>query len=185
MKPDRLPDPPWWVLALRGLAALLFGVLALAWPDATLIVLVALFAAYALLSGAAAVIGAARSPGGRGGWRLTLLLGLASIATGALAMIYPEITMHLLVLLMGIHAVLTGALDVALAIRLRKVVEGEGLLALSGVVSMVFGALVIAQPALGAMALVWLVSLYATVTGVLLLALAWREHRWTTRVPAR
>ena len=178
MNQDTLPNPSWWVLALRGLFALLFGVLALAWPAITLLVLVALFAAYALLAGAAAVIGAVKRRG-TAGWVLTLVLGLVSLVAGVLAMFYPGPTTLALVLVMGVNALVTGALDVALAIRLRKVIPGEWLLAVSGVVSIVFGAVVLVLPAAGAVALVWLVSFYATLTGVLLLVLAWRERRWS------
>jgi uncharacterized membrane protein HdeD (DUF308 family) len=177
MEPDLLPNPSWWVLALRGVLAVLFGVLALAWPDMTLLVLVGLFAAYALLGGAAAVAGALRRRG-TDGWWLTLLLGLVSIAAGVFAIFFPGTTTLALVLVMGVNALITGAIDIALAVRLRKVIRGEWLLALSGLVAIVFGAIVVAVPAAGAVALVWLVAFYAIVTGVLLLGLAWRERRW-------
>ncbi|MCW7541752.1 HdeD family acid-resistance protein [Aquabacterium sp. A7-Y] len=181
MKPDDLlPNPSWWVIALRGVAALSFGVLALVWPGITLLVLVSLFAAYALLAGAAATVGAIKRRGSKG-WGLTLLLGIVSLTAGVVAIVFPGSTTLALVLLMGVNALITGALDIALAIRLRKVIQGEWLMALSGVLSIVFGAIVIAVPVAGAVALVWIVSFYAMLTGVLLLALAMRTRRWAQR----
>lgn len=177
---DRLPNPSPRVHALRGVAALVLGVLALLWPSITLLVLVSLFAAYALVAGTGLLVGALRRRG-TDGWILALLLGIVSVATGALAIAFPISTTLVLVLLMGVNAVLTGVLDIALAIRLRKVIEGEWMMVLSGVVSLLFGAIVIAVPTAGALALVWLVSFYAICIGLLHLALAWRQSSWMER----
>jgi uncharacterized membrane protein HdeD (DUF308 family) len=164
----------WWMLALRGAAGILFGVLALLWPGATLLVLVALFAAYALISGAAAVIGAIRNRKSDDKWWIVLLLGIVSLAAGVWAVMLPELTMLVLVLLMGANALVTGVLDIAIAIRLRKTIQREWLLVLAGVVSIVFGVLVFMFPAAGAFALVWMVSFYAMLSGILLLTLGLR-----------
>jgi uncharacterized membrane protein HdeD (DUF308 family) len=174
---DALPNPSWWVIALRGVAALAFGVLAIGWPDITLLVLVALFAAYTLLAGIAAVIGAIERRG-TDGWGLTLLLGIAGIAAGALAIVFPGPTLLALMLMMAIYALVTGVLDIALAVRLRKVIRGEWLLALSGVLSIAFAAILLAVPMAGAVAMVWLIAFYAIATGIVLLVLAWRARRW-------
>ena len=168
----------WWMLALEGLVALLFGVLALLWPGLTLLWLVALFAAYAVLSGAAAIYGAAKNRTHDKGWWLFLLFGLVSVAAGILAFFYPAITALALVLLMGANALITGVLEIAVAIRLRKSVTNEWLMVLAGVVSVAFGIFVLAFPGAGALALVWLSSLYAVVSGVLLLSLAFRVRTW-------
>src|SRR5687767_213878 len=98
---ESLAHRPWWVLVLRGAAALVFGGLALAWPGITLLVLVALFAAYALITGVAAVAGAIRARATDRRWWVMLLLGLVSVAAGALAVFMPAITALALVLLMG------------------------------------------------------------------------------------
>lgn len=172
-----LPSPPTWVLVLRGGAALAFGAGALVWPGATLLALVALFAAFALLSGAAAVVGALRRRGGDG-WKLELALGIVSLLAGGLAIFNPAITALAFVLLMGVNAIVGGAIDIATGIRLRKAITGEWLMILAGVVSIVFGALVVAVPQAGAYALVWIVAVWALVSGVLLPALAWRQRRW-------
>jgi uncharacterized membrane protein HdeD (DUF308 family) len=178
---DQLLLRSWWMLALRGAAALLFGILALIWPGMTLLVLVALFAAFALISGGASVIAAIRHRNTDKGWWLILLLGVVSLAAGVIAVFNPGITILVLVLLMGANALVTGILDIVVAIRLRKQIEREWLLALAGVVSIVFGLLVFLFPAAGALAMVFLVSFYAVFTGILLLTLAFRARKWVKR----
>lgn len=174
----------WWMLAVRGAIALLFGILALVWPSLTLLWLVALFAAYALLGGVVSVIGAVRNRQNDEGWWLILLLGLVSIGAGVIAIVYPGLTALVLVLVMGANALVTGVLDIATAIRLRKAIRGEWLLILSGIASVVFGVLVFLFPGAGALALVWLISVHAIVTGILLLVLAFRVRSWARTVGA-
>jgi len=162
----------WWVPALRGIVAILFGLLALAWPGLTLLSQVGLFAAFALIAGIASVAGAIRHRRTEDDWWMALLLGLVSI--GAIALFAPVLTALVLVLLIGANALVTGVLDILAAVRLRKTIQGEWLLGLSGLASIVFGAIVFFFPGAGALALVWLVSVYALVTGALLLTLALR-----------
>jgi len=166
----------WWVLALRGVLGILFGVLALLWPGLTLLTLIALFAAYALLGGIVSVVGAFRHRQADDDWWLLLLIGLVGIGAGIIAVVHPGLTALVLVLVIGANALVTGILDIVAAIRLRKEIQGEWLLVLSGIASIVFGALVFLFPAAGALALVWLISLYAFVTGVLLLTLSFRAR---------
>jgi uncharacterized membrane protein HdeD (DUF308 family) len=170
-------DQSAWMLILRGAIAILFGVLAIVWPGLTLMVLVALFAAYALLGGAVSIAAAFKLRGSEPRWWLPLLLGIISVAAGIYAIVAPPVTALVLVLVMGVNAILTGALDIAIAIRLRKVLHGEWLLVLGGIVSIIFGVLVVAVPGAGALALVWLVSVYAVLSGVLLLSLGVRTLR--------
>ena len=169
---------------MRGAAALVFGVLALAWPGVTLLLLVALFAAYAFVSGVATLAGALRNRSERGWW-LLLLLGLAGIAAAIVTLFYPGITALVLVVVMGVNAIFGGVLDIAMAIRLRKEIRGEWLLGLAGVVSILFGVLVLAFPGAGALALVWLIAFYAIVVGVLFIALGlrMRSHAQAARQP--
>jgi uncharacterized membrane protein HdeD (DUF308 family) len=165
------------MFALRGVVAIVFGVLALAWPGITLLWLVVLFAAFALINGAASAAGALRNRSGDEHWWLALLLGLVSLGAGVIAIVSPGLTALVLVLLMGANAIGTGVLDIALAIRLRRAIRGEWVLILAGVVSIAFGVLVFLFPGAGALALVWLISVYAIASGVLLLAVAWRLRR--------
>jgi uncharacterized membrane protein HdeD (DUF308 family) len=164
----------WWVFALRGVLAIMFGVLAVLWPDLTLVALVALFAAYALLSGTVAVIGAVRNRKRDDNWWLLLILGMVSIGAGVIAVIHPALTALVLVLVMGANALVTGVLDIIAAVRLRKTIRGEWLLVLSGALSIAFGVLVFLYPGAGALALVWLVSFYAVLAGAMWLTLAAR-----------
>lgn len=164
----------WWVPALRGVLGIAFAVLAIAWPALTLLALTALFAAYAILAGAASLAGAARHRAeGEIRWD-AVILGLVGIGAGAVAVWRPAATALLLVLIMGANALVAGVLDILAAIRLRRAIDGEWMLGLAGLASIAFGALVFARPGAGALALVWLVSLYAFVSGALLLALGLR-----------
>lgn len=177
---DRLLKRSWWALALRGVAAILFGLLAVMWPGITLLVLVGFFAAYAFITAAVSMYAAVKNRQSDKGWWLLLLLGLVAFASGVLSLIYPAVTALVLVLLMGANALVTGVLDIAMAVRLRKAIRNEWLLGLAGLVSIVFGAMVMIFPGAGAIAMVWLVSFYAVLTGVLLLALAVRMRSSAT-----
>jgi uncharacterized membrane protein HdeD (DUF308 family) len=168
----------WWMLALQGLFALLFGVLALLWPSVTLLWLVIMFSAYAMLSGIVAVIAGIGNRKSDSRWWLVLLMGVVSIAVAIIAILNPALTAIALVLLMGANALVTGVIQLAIAIRLRKQIEREWVLVLAGVVSIIFGALVLIFPGAGALALVWLISFYAMLSGVLLLMLAFRAKGW-------
>ena len=122
---DELLGRSWWMLALNGIAALLFGVLSLIWPGITLLTLVVLFAAWAMFSGVMATVAAVRNRNADRAWWLVLILGLVSIAAGVVAVFYPGVTALFLVLLMGVNALASGVLNIALGVRLRKVIQGE------------------------------------------------------------
>jgi uncharacterized membrane protein HdeD (DUF308 family) len=164
----------WWVAVLRGLLAILFAVVATGWPGLTLLSLVGLFAAYAILAGIASLAGALRHRAAGQVHCDAVILGIVSIGAGLVAAYHPAATALLLVLIMGANALVVGVLDILAAVRLRQSIAGEWLLALAGIVSVMFGAFVFARPGAGALALVWLVSLYAFITGALLLALGVR-----------
>lgn len=180
---DQLISNSWWILAVRGVAALLFGIIALIWPGITQLVFVATFGAYALISGAISVIGAVRHRREEGWWAI-LLLGIVGIAASAIAVLNPGLTLFVLVLLIAAHAVVTGILDIFVAIRLRKEIEREWLLALAGAISIVFGVLASLFPTAAALVLVFVVGLYTIVIGVLLLTLAFRARKWAKRFGA-
>jgi uncharacterized membrane protein HdeD (DUF308 family) len=107
---------------------------------------------------------------------MMLLTGLVGVAAGLMTIFHPGLTGLVLVLLIGANAIVTGVLEVSLAVRLRRVITGEWLLAVSGVLAIVFGVLLFLFPAAGALAIVWLFSFYATLSGLLLIALAVRVH---------
>jgi uncharacterized membrane protein HdeD (DUF308 family) len=172
----------WWVLLALGILSLVFAVLAVVWPGLTLLALVALFAAYALVGGVMWVIGAVRHRTRNADWWLVLLLGLVSIAAGIAAIFYPQLTALALVLVMAAYALMIGVLEIWAAIRLRREIRGEWLMILAGIVSIAFGVLVFLFPGAGALALVWLISLHAALTGALLLTLAFRARSWSRQI---
>jgi uncharacterized membrane protein HdeD (DUF308 family) len=171
----------WWMLVLRGAIAVLFRIVALLWPGLTLLWLVAMFAAFAILGGAASIVGAVKHRDSDKGWWLILLLGLINVAAGVIAIFYPGITALVLVLVMGANALLMGALDIAVAIRMRQALRNGWLLFLAGIASILFGVLVFVFPGAGALALVWLIGFYAILTGILLLAFGLRARAWLNR----
>jgi uncharacterized membrane protein HdeD (DUF308 family) len=164
----------WWVLALRGLFAIIFGVLALIWPGLTLFALIMLFGAYALVDGIFAVIAGIASYGHNERWWAMLLGGVAGILVGLLTFFYPGTTALVLVYFIAAWALLTGILGIAAAIRLRKEIEGEWMMILSGILSIIFGVFLIVAPGAGALGLTLVIGAYAIVFGILLLILAFR-----------
>ncbi|MFK4446533.1 uncharacterized membrane protein HdeD (DUF308 family) [Caballeronia udeis] len=176
---DELLGRAWWMLMLRGAAGILFGLLALLWPGLTLLLLVVMFAAYALIGGIAAVSAAIRHRSIRKDWWIPLLLGLCTIAAGLIAVVAPGVTALVLIAVMGANAIVTGVLDVVTGIRLKRRGRTEWLLFVIGILSVLFGIFVLLAPGAGALALVWMISTYAIVTGSLLfvVSLAARNGR--------
>ncbi|MGD9145900.1 MAG: DUF308 domain-containing protein [Anaerolineae bacterium] len=167
----------WPILALRGILALLFGLIALVWPELSLRLLVYLFGAYALLDGFISVVQVLTGQLQSKDWWLPLLRGLASVAVGIAVFVWPLLTAVLLLVFIALRAVVLGALDIISAIRWREEAVGLGLLVLGGVVSMAFGLFVLLRPGAGALALLWLVALYAIVVGLVQIVLAFVVRR--------
>lgn len=141
-----------WMVVLRGVLAVLFGLTAWVWPDLTATVLVALFGAYALVDGAFAVVAGIASYGDNEPWWAELLTGVAGIVLGLLVFVWPDISALALLYLNAAWAITTGVFEIAAAIRLRREIDGEWLLALAGIASVLFGALLILFPGSGAIA---------------------------------
>jgi uncharacterized membrane protein HdeD (DUF308 family) len=152
----------WWAVGLRGLAAIVFGLLALLLPALTLEALVLLFGVYALVEGFLSVIGAIRSG--------TSLLGsLVSIGAGVVTLALPSLTALVLLCVIAVWAVVHGIFEIAGALRLRRRREGTVMLGANGALSIVFGVLTLVLPGAGAISLAWLLGAYAIVLGGLLL----------------
>jgi uncharacterized membrane protein HdeD (DUF308 family) len=177
----------WWAVALRGLAGVLFGLTCFLWPGLTLTVLVLLFGAYALVDGLLAVVAAVYAATQHERWGAILVEGIAGIAAGLVTFFRPGITALVLLYLIAAWAIVTGVFEIVAAVRLRKEIEGEWMLALSGVASVVLGALLIFHPGAGALGILWLIGSYAIVFGILLIALGFRlrglAQRFQTQVP--
>jgi uncharacterized membrane protein HdeD (DUF308 family) len=167
----------WWVVVLRGLAAIVFGVLTLFAPGISLAALVLLFGAYALADGVLAIITSIRRRSSERWW-LLLLEGIAGIAAGIITLIMPGITALALLYLIAARAIVVGALQISTAIRLRKVITGEWLMVLSGIASVIFGVLLVIFPGIGALAVVLWIGAFSLVIGAVLVGLGIRLRSW-------
>ena len=170
----------WWAIALRGLMSLLFGLLTILIPGVTLLTLVLLFGAYALVDGIFNVTASFRSASHH--WAF-LVEGLIGIAAGVLTFAWPAITTMALLYLIGFWAILTGVLEIAAGIRLRKSIANEWALLLMGAFSVLFGLVILFAPGTGALAIVLWIGVYALLFGLFLLVLAvrLRGHRHLIR----
>ena len=164
----------WWMLLLRGLVAIAFGVVCWVQPGLSLASLVLLFGAYSLVDGVLNAWAAVEGRREHEHWWVLFLEGLLGIGIGVLTFIAPGITALALLFYIAIWAIATGVLEIVAAIRLRKEIENEWLLIIAGLASVVFGALLVWQPGAGALALLWLIASYAIFFGVLLVVLAFR-----------
>lgn len=166
----------WWLVALRGLAAVLFGILTFIWPGITLFWLVILFGAYALVNGVLSLWLAIKS---RGRHRVVMLVigGLLSLAAGILTFFWPALTAVGLLLLIAWWAIVNGVLEIITAIRLRKSITNEWLLVLAGIASIALGVILLLQPIAGALVLVLWIGAWAFVFGILLMVLGFKLRR--------
>ena len=161
----------WWALVLRGVVAILFGVMTFIWPQITLATLVLLFGAYAIVDGVFAIIAGVRAPREFARWWVLLIEGILSVIAGVMAFIIPGITALLLLGLIAGWAIITGVIEIVAAVQLRKEIQGEWLLALGGITSILFGVLLLLNPGAGALAVLWLIGIYAILFGIILVLL--------------
>jgi len=167
----------WWVYAVRGIAAILFGIMALIWPGPTLAVLILLFGAYAFVDGVALLVALARGDVlARSHKWITGLMGVLGIAVAIATLVWPGMTALTLLYLVSFWAVTTGILQIASAIEFRREIAGELFVVLGGLFSIVFGALLVAFPGTGLLSLVWLVGFWAELFGFSSLGIAYRLH---------
>ncbi len=167
----------WSLILLRGICAVLFGILAFAWPGVTLLTLVTLYGVYAAMDGIFSIGAAIRGGTCAPRWWLALV-GVISLGAAIAAFVYPGMTAMLLVMFIGSWAIAHGIFEIIGAIQIRKEIEGEWLLILHGAVSVLFGLVLLFQPGKGALALVWLIAMYAIFAGFLLIILALRLRRY-------
>ena len=168
----------WWLVLLRGIFAIVFGVLAFIWPGITLVTLVLFYGAFALIDGivalAAAIMGGTPAPR----WWLAVI-GLLGIAAGIITFLYPGMTSLILLYFIAGWAIAMGVMQIVGAIRLRKEIDNEWWLVAGGVLSVLFGLIVAVLPGAGALALLWGIGAYAIVFGVTLVSLALRLRKHT------
>jgi uncharacterized membrane protein HdeD (DUF308 family) len=164
----------WWVVLLRGIVFIIFGVLAFAWPGLTLITLVLFYGAFALIDGVLSLFSAFK-----GGQKVAppwwlVVVGLIGIAAGGATFLWPGLSALVLLLFIGAWALVRGIFEIIGAIQLRKEIDNEWMLILSGAVSVIFGLIMLIMPGAGAVALVWVIAAYSIVIGVLLIGLSLR-----------
>jgi uncharacterized membrane protein HdeD (DUF308 family) len=169
----------WWAIVLRGVVAILFGLMAWLWPGVTLGALVLLWGCYAFADGVLAFAGAF-SDANRTPWWALVLIGIVGVGAALFAFVYPGLTAVGLLYLIAFWAMVTGLFAIVAAIELRQEIEGEFWLGLAGALSVLFGAFLIARPGVGALAVVWMIGTYAVVSGVMLVALGLRVRRAVT-----
>jgi uncharacterized membrane protein HdeD (DUF308 family) len=163
----------WWLIVLRGVCAIVFGVLAWSQPGLTLATLVLLWGVFAFADGVLAFSAAISGKAGTPWWAL-VLEGLVGLAAGIAAFFLPGMTTLVLLYLIAAKAIVAGVLEIVAAIQLRQEIHGEVWLALAGLASLAFGVMLIARPGLGALAVMWLIGLYAILFGIVLVALGFR-----------
>ena len=164
----------WWVFLIRGLVAIVFGLLGFLYPGATLFTLVLFYGAYALVDGVFAVVSAVRGKEGlRPRWWLAVV-GVLGIVAGLVTYLMPGLTTLVLLTVIGVWALLYGITEIVGAIRLRKEIDNEWLLLMHGALAVLFGLMALFRPGAGALALIWLIASFAFASGVLLIALAFR-----------
>jgi len=172
----------WWMILLRGVLSVLFGLVLFAQPGISLVTLTLLFGAFALVHGVGNVISAFGGRTQYASWWVLLLAGLAGILVGVLTFMSPGITALILLYYIAWWAIASGVFEVVAAIKLRKEIKGEFWLALGGLASIAFGLLLIARPGVGALTVLWLIGSYAIAFGVILILLAFRARGFVSRV---
>lgn len=167
----------WWVVLLRGVLAILFGMMAYAWPGVTLAILVLFWGAYALIDGVFEVVA-----GIRGKWGALVFLGALGIVAGVVAFVWPGLTASALVWVFAFWAIVAGVLQVSAAIRLRREIQGEWLWIVSGVCTVLLGVLLMLYPGAGALSVIWLIASLAVAWGILLVVLAFKLKGMAARM---
>jgi uncharacterized membrane protein HdeD (DUF308 family) len=168
----------WWSFILRGVIAMLVGVVTFLWPGITLAGLVVMFGAYALVDGIVNIAGAWHGIRSHDRWGAPLIEGIAGIVVAAITAIWPASTAVGLVYLIAAWSLVTGAFEIVAAVRLRKYISREWLLALSGVISIVFGMLLMIAPLAGALVIALWFGVYAFIFGIILIGLGIKLRSW-------
>jgi uncharacterized membrane protein HdeD (DUF308 family) len=168
----------WWIVVARGALCVGAGVVALLWPAAAMLAIVALFGLFAFVNGLFGLAGALRYHGDRGHGGILVLQGVLGVVAGTMAFMFPGAALYVLVLAAAGWAVATGALELITAVRLRRELRGEWMLALTGVLSIAFGVALLIQPLTGAITLLWLFMGYSIASGLLLVVMGLSARFW-------
>ena len=164
----------WWVPVIRGIAAIVFGVIAFTHPVMAIATLVLFFGAWVLIDGIFRIFGAIKHRGSDSDWAWQLVIGLIGIIVGLLTFHAPQVTALALVIYIAAWALMIGASEIVMAVKLRHEIKGEWLLILMGLASIVFAVLLLWNPVAGAAAVIWLIAWYAVVLGILAIFFGFR-----------
>ena len=164
----------WWQIAVRGLIALIFGILVLAWPGVSLVILAIIFGAFVFVDGIFTLVAAVNYKAGAGRRTWLFIRGIAGIIVGLITFFWPAITALALVILIAAWALVTGFMELIYAFRANQDSAIRWMFAISGILSLILGALMLAQPLLGALVIVWVIGAYAVLAGILLIILGFR-----------
>jgi uncharacterized membrane protein HdeD (DUF308 family) len=173
----------WWVPVIRGIAAIVFGIIAFVYPGLTIATLVLFFGAWILIDGIFRIVGAIGHRASDPDWGWQLVVGLLGIIVGLLTFHAPQITALALVIYIAAWALMIGASEIALAVKMRREIKGEWFLILMGLASIVFAVLLLWNPIVGAAAVIWLIAWYAVVLGILAIFFGFRLRSLKTLAP--
>jgi uncharacterized membrane protein HdeD (DUF308 family) len=166
----------WWLILLRGICAVIFGLLTFAWPGVTLAVLVLFYGAFAFADGVLALVAAVMGGQPAPRWWLAIV-GVLGLAAGLITLMMPGITALILLYCIAFWAIAIGVMQIFGAIRLRKEIDNEWMLIASGIISVLFGLILIVNPGAGAMGVLFVIGVYAVIHGIILITLAMRLRR--------
>jgi uncharacterized membrane protein HdeD (DUF308 family) len=173
----------WWVPVIRGVAAIVFGIIAFVYPGLTIATLVLFFGAWILIDGIFRIVGAIGHRASDPDWGWQLVIGILGIVVGLLTFHAPQITALALVIYIAAWALMIGASEIALAVKMRREIKGEWFLILMGLASIVFAVLLLWNPIAGAAAVIWLIAWYAVVLGILAIFFGFRLRSLRTLAP--
>lgn len=168
----------WWMILIRGGAALIFGLLTWFYPFISILIIVMFFGVYALIDGVLGVVIAINGRRTHQDWWLMLIWGMVSILAGIMTFFVPGITWLVLITFIAIWLLVSGILQIIVAIRLRKSISGEGWMIVAGMLSVLVGIILLVNPVQGGIALTWVIGVYAALFGVMNIALAFRLRRF-------
>jgi uncharacterized membrane protein HdeD (DUF308 family) len=164
----------WWQIALRGFLALIFGILVLAWPGVSLFILAIIFGAYVFVDGIFTLVAAVNYKAGAGRRTWLFIRGIAGIIVGLITFFWPAITELALVLLIAAWALVTGVMELVFAFKANQNTAIRWMFAISGILSLILGFLLLARPIIGALVIIWVIGAYAVLAGILLIILGFR-----------
>lgn len=174
----------WWAVLIRGIVAIIFGILAFIWPGATILAIGILFGAYAFVDGIFAIVATVRAAEARERWWPFLIEGIVGIVIAGITFYDIRITLFALYITIAAWAFITGIFEIVAAIQLRKMIPNEFWLILGGIASIAFGILMVLFPLAGALALIWVIATYAIIFGIIMLGLAFRLRSHLQPPPA-